>query len=290
MIFFLQQLASGVASGGIYASLALAFVMIYQSTHHINFAQGEMAMFSVFIAAVSIDAGVPYWGAFAIALGSAFLIGVVIQRVIVRPLTKAPVLAHVVLFVGLLVLFNGLAGLLFGHTTRTFQSPFSSDFIPRNRFVSAHEVGLVLVVLVMLGLLYSFFRYTKLGLAMRAAAYNPDSSEYVGIRVGWMLALGWGLGGVFGTISGIMVAPIVFLDPHMMAGVLVYGFAGALLGGINNPWGAAAGGFLVGIIDTLAGAYLFGTELKLTVALVIIVVVLLIKPSGLFGRPIIERV
>lgn len=290
MDMFLQQLASGIASGGIFASLALAFVMIYQSTHHINFAQGEMAMFSTFVAWSAVQAGVPYWGAFLIAVTFAFVVGVLIQRLIIQPLMKAPLLTHVVIFVGLLVIFNSLAGWFFGYTIRQFPSPFGSTLIPRNKFISSHEFGQILVVLVMLAVLFSFFRFTKLGLAMRAAAVNPDSSEFVGIRVGWMIALGWGLGGAIGAVSGIMVAPIVFLEPNMMGGILVYGFAGALLGGINNPWGAVAGGFIIGIIDTLAGAYLFGTELKLTVALILIVVILLVRPSGLFGRTIVERV
>jgi branched-chain amino acid transport system permease protein len=137
---------------------------------------------------------------------------------------------------------------------------------------------------------YLFFRHTKLGLAMRAAAFNPVSSRLVGIRVGWMLALGWGLAAAIGAIAGMMVAPIVYLDPNMMSGILLYSFAGALLGGIDNPLGAVLGGFAVGIIENLAGAYLVGTELKLTVALIIIVSVLVVKPSGLLGRTVLSRV
>jgi branched-chain amino acid transport system permease protein len=125
---------------------------------------------------------------------------------------------------------------------------------------------------------------------MRAAAFNPVSARLVGIRVGWMLALGWGLAAAIGAVAGMMVAPIVFLDPNMMAGILIYAFAGALLGGIDNPLGAVIGGFALGIIENLAGAYLVGTELKLTVALLIIVGVLVVKPSGLFGRTLMSRV
>ena len=125
---------------------------------------------------------------------------------------------------------------------------------------------------------------------MRAAAYNPVSSRLVGIRVGWMLALGWGLAAAIGAVAGMMVAPVVFLEPNMMLGILLYAFAGALLGGIDNPGGAVLGGFAVGIIENLGGAYLVGTELKLTLALVIIIGVLLVKPSGLFGRVVVSRV
>jgi branched-chain amino acid transport system permease protein len=157
-------------------------------------------------------------------------------------------------------------------------------------FLSGHELGSTVVTLVMLLGVYLFFRHTSLGLAMRAAAYNPVSSRLVGVRVGWMLALGWGLAAAIGAIAGMMIAPIVFLDPNMMAGVLLYAFAGALLGGIENPLGAVIGGFAVGVIENLGGAYVVGTELKLTLALVIIVAVLMIKPSGLLGRVVMSRV
>ncbi len=146
------------------------------------------------------------------------------------------------------------------------------------------------VTLGMLLLVYLFFRHTRLGLAMRAVAYNPQSSRLVGIRVGWMLALGWGLAAAIGAVAGMMIAPVVFLDPNMMAGILLYAFAGALLGGLDSPCGAVLGGFLVGVIETLGGTYLVGTELRLTLALVIIAGVLVIKPSGLLGRAVTGRV
>ena len=152
------------------------------------------------------------------------------------------------------------------------------------RYVSSHELGAIGVTLVVLLLLFVFFRFTPLGLAMRAAAQNPVSSRLVGIRVGWMLALGWGLAAAIGAVAGMMVAPIVFLDPNMMAGILLYAFAGALLGGIDSPGGAVLGGFIVGVLENLVGAYVIGTELKLTVALVMIVGVLVVRPSGLFGQ------
>jgi len=139
-------------------------------------------------------------------------------------------------------------------------------------------------------MLYLFFRFTPLGLAMRATAQNPVSSRLAGIRVGWMLALGWGLAAAVGSIAGMMVAPIVYLDPNMMGGVLLYAFAAALLGGIDNPFGAVVGGLIVGVLENLMGAYVVGTELKLTVALVLIIGVLLVKPTGLFGRVFVTRV
>ena len=285
---FLHQFLSGLANGGIYASIALALVMIYQATHHINFAQGEQGMFSAYVALMLVQAGFPYWAAFALALAFGFVTGVAIERIIIRRFEQAPVLAVVVVFLGLLFIINSLAGWLFTYNVQAFPSPFPSGL--GNRYLSAHEIGMIGVTLATLLLIYLFFRFTPLGLAMRAAAQNPDASRLVGIRVGWMLALGWGLAGAIGAIAAIMAAPIVYIEPNMMAGILLYGFAVALLGGINNPWGASAGGFIVGVIENLAGAYVVGTELKLSVALVIIIVVLVTRPAGLFGYTIMTRV
>jgi branched-chain amino acid transport system permease protein len=285
---FLHQFFSGLATGGIYASVALALVMIYQATHTINFAQGEMAMFSTYIAWTFINAGLPYWGAFVLAVVISFAGGVLIERIIIRPFHDAPALSLVTVFIGLLVIFNSLAGWIYTYTIKPFPSPFPSQFA--NRFVSPHELGAAGVTLAVLVLVYGFFRYTPLGLAMRATAQNPLSSRLVGIRVAWMLALGWGLAAAIGAIAGLMVAPIVYLDPNMMSGILLYAFAGALLGGIDNPWGAVIGGFIVGVLENVVGAYVIGTELKLTVALVLIVGVLIVKPAGLFGRVYVTRV
>jgi branched-chain amino acid transport system permease protein len=156
--------------------------------------------------------------------------------------------------------------------------------------MSPHEVGMIFITLCVLALVFAFFRFTPLGLAMRAAAQNPVSSRLVGVRVGWMLAFGWGLAALIGSVAGMMAAPIVYLDPNMMSGILLYGFAAALVGGIDNPWGAVLGGFIVGVLENVAGAYVVGTELKLTVALLIIIGVLLVKPAGLFGRVLVTRV
>ena len=214
---FLHQFLSGLANGGIYASIALALVMIYQATHHINFAQGEQGMFSAYVALTLMQAGFPYWAAF-------------VARACVRALSpalpssasssagssNAPVLAVVVVFLGLLFIINSLAGWLFTYNVQAFPSPFPSGL--GSRYLSAHEIGMIGVTLATLLLIYLFFRFTPLGLAMRAAAQNPDASRLVGIRVGWMLALGWGLAGAIGAIAAIMAAPIVYIEPNMMAG------------------------------------------------------------------------
>ncbi len=287
---FLHQLVAGIATGGVYASLALALVMIYQSTHHINFAQGELAMFATYMAWSMVNAGVPYWIAFFSTILLAFVLGVLLQKIIIQPVQNAPVLSVVVVFIGLLVIFNSLAGWIFSYTIKSFPSPFPKEAPLGIKFMSAHELGSIGVTLVLLLLLFAFFRYTPLGLAMRAAAQNPVSSRLVGIRVGWMLALGWGLAAAIGSTAGMMIAPVVFLEPNMMSGILLYAFAAALVGGIDSPGGAVFGGFLVGILENLLGAYLIGTELKLSVALLLIVTVLTIRPAGLFGKVIVTRV
>ena len=287
----LSQIFSGLATGGIYASLALALVMIYQATHLVNFAQGEIAMFSTYLAWTMLDAGMPYWPAFLLTVLIAFGLGVLIERVIVRPVERAPVLSVVVVFIGLLVIFNSLAGWIYTYTIKVFPSPFPKQPVRMGgHFFSAHELGAIGITLLVLLLLYAFFRYTSLGLAMRAAAQNPESSRLVGIRVSWMLALGWGLASATGAIAGMMVAPTVYLDPNMMSGILLYAFAAALVGGIDSPGGAVLGGFLVGVLENLLGTYVIGNELKLSVALALIIGVLVIRPSGLFGKVHVTRV
>ncbi|WP_208510668.1 branched-chain amino acid ABC transporter permease [Variovorax paradoxus] len=290
MYSLLQQIASGIAMGGIYACLGLALVMIYQSTHHINFAQGEMAMFSTFIAFLLLKWGLPYWAAALATLAFGFVAGFAIERLVLRPLGDVPELSVIVVFIGLFVGINSLAGWIFGHQLEPFPSPFPDKLSGGSTLISGHELGTVAVVLLVMALLYAFLRFTKVGLAMRASAENPVSSRLAGIPVSLMLSLGWGLSALIGAVAGLMVAPVVFLEPNMMGGVLIYAFAAALLGGIDNPWGAVAGGLIVGVVENLAGTYLVGTELKLTLALVLIVAVLLVRPSGLFGRKLVARV
>jgi len=284
-----HQILSGLATGGIYASVALALVMIYQATHHVNFAQGEMATLSTFIAYALLTAGLPYWAAFAITLVFSFLMGVAIERVLLRPLAQAPALTLVGVFIGMVLIINALCGWIWDYTIKPFPTPFGTDPL-LGGLISSHEAGSLVVILFVLALVYLFFSRTKLGLAMRAVAYNPESSRLVGINVGGMLALGWGLAAAIGAVAGLLIAPVVFLDPNMMSGVLLYAFAGALLGGLDSPAGAVLGGFLVGIIENVGGAYLVGTQLKLTLALAVIACVLVLKPAGLLGRSVTSRV
>jgi branched-chain amino acid transport system permease protein len=290
---FLQQVVSGLASGGIFASLALALVLIYRTTGVVNFAQGEMAMFTTFVA-WSLMEHLPYWPAFALTLVAAFVGGAVIELTLIRPVQSASPLTVVIITIGLLIGLNGLARRIWGNEPRTLESPFSTDPVRIGGVAfSLQDLGIIAVSLVIVALLWAFFRFTKLGLGLRAAATNPTESRLVGIRVAWMLALGWGLAAVLGAVAGMMAAPpLGSFDQNLMQPILLYAFAAAVLGGLDSALGAVVGGLLVGVMINLIGTYVdfVGAELRLPVALAIILGVLLVRPSGLFGREAVRRV
>ena len=289
---FLQQVLSGIAAGGIYASLALALVLIYNAMGLVNFAQGEMAMFATFLAFTLIGRGMDYWIALPLTIAIAFVGGIVIQRVVIRPVERAPVLTLVIVTLGLATLINGLAGFFFGYLPRSFPSPFSVQTVDIfGAAASWQDLGVIAVSGVVLVLVFLMLQRTSVGLAMRAAAHNPEASRLLGIRVSWMLALGWGLASAVGAVSGIMVAPILYLEPNMMQTVIIYAFAAAVLGGIESPVGAVIGGLIVGVTVNLAGTYLpgVGGDLQLAVAFAIIIAVLVIRPNGLLGRRAMRR-
>jgi branched-chain amino acid transport system permease protein len=292
MELFTNQIVAGISTGAIYASMALALVMIYQAIDHLNFAQGEMAMFSTFISWQLMQWGMPYWWAFVITVALSFFAGIAIERLLFKPLAKAPILTNVAGFIALLSIINSSAGLIWDFTIRPYPTPFGSVPFLGSQLLSTHQAGMIGVTVLMLGGLYFFFQYTRVGLAMRAAASVPESARLVGINTSWMIALGWGMAAAIGAIAGMLIAPVVFLEPNMMGGVLLYGFAAAVLGGLTSPFGAVVGGFLVGVFENLAGTYIpgVGNELKQPIALALIVVVLVVKPAGLFGRPIVNRV
>jgi branched-chain amino acid transport system permease protein len=292
MELFTNQVLAGIATGAIYACMALAIVMIYQAIDHLNFAQGEMAMFSTFIAWQLMQWGLGFWPTFVLTLIISFAGGIAIERALFKPLTNAPILAQVAGFIALFAVLNSVAGLTWDFTIKQFPSPFGSSAFLGSQLISTHQAGMIGVTLVLLVLLYVFFRYTRIGLAMRAAASLPESARLVGINTSWMIALGWGMASAIGAIGGMLIAPVVFLEPNMMGGILLYGFAAAVLGGLTSPLGAVIGGFLVGIFENLVGTYIpgVGNELKLPIALALIIVVLVIKPSGLLGRSIVQRV
>jgi branched-chain amino acid transport system permease protein len=290
---FFQQVTSGLASGAIYASLALALVLIYRATDVINFAQGEMATFTTYIAWMLMGHGLAYWPAFVLTLGIAFAGGVAIERVVIRPVESRPEIVIVIVTIGLLIAINGLTGWIWGSEVKAFDSPFPNRTVDvAGVSISLQDVGTFCVCIATVLLLWLFFRFTTLGLAMRAAAVNPGASRLLGVRVGWMLAVGWGLAAVLGAVAGMMAAPTTFLDPNMMIVILIYAFAAAVLGGIDNPVGAVVGGLTLGVLVNLLGRYVafVGEELRLPTALAILLTVLVIRPQGLFGHAVVRRV
>jgi branched-chain amino acid transport system permease protein len=291
---FFQQVVAGLASGGIYGSLALALVLIHRATGVINFAQGEMAMFSTYVLwTLTENHGWPYWPAFAFTLGASFLGGMAVHQAVIRPVEGGSVLRVVIVTIGLLLLVNGAATWIWGGEVRAVESPFPTRTIEVGGVtISLQDLGTIAVAFGTVLVLWTFFQFTKVGLALRAAAVNPAEARLVGIRVTWMLALGWGLAAMLGAVAGFLTAPSVFLDPNMMQAVLIYAFAAAVLGGIDSPVGAVVGGLLLGVGLNLLGTYVdfVGADLRLPAALLVILVVLLVRPSGLFGRPEVRRV
>jgi branched-chain amino acid transport system permease protein len=304
MAELLQQVVIGLSSGAIYGLLALALVIIHRATGVVNFAQGELAMLTTFIAWQLVQWGVPYWVSFFATIGIAFALGVALQRTLIRPLEGAPLLTIVIATLGLLLIFNGLANWIWSGEVRTFppDRPFPRDTIDVGGvIVNVQDLGILAVTLALVGLLAAFFRFTKLGLGLRAAALYPDSSRLVGIRVGWMLALGWGLAAALGAVSGLFTAAAFPpLEPTMMQAVLIYAFAAAVLGGIDSPLGAVVGGLSLGVFLNLVGTYsddfqdaglpIDLANLRLPVAFVFILLVLLVRPQGLFGRAAVRVV
>jgi branched-chain amino acid transport system permease protein len=289
----IEQVVAGIAAGGIYASLALALVLIYRAMGLLNFAQGEFAMFTTFICwSLLTQANLPYALAAGISVAAGFVGGFAIERTMVRPFEKSSQLTILIVTLALFEIVNSLAGFIWGYEPKSFPSPFPARPIDIGGIlIPIQNLGVICVSLVVLVLLYLLFNRTKLGLAMRAAALYPDVSELLGVRTGVMLGLGWGLASAVGAVSGILVAPVVFLEPNMMQSVIIYAFAAAVLGGIDSPVGAVVGGLLLGVSLALIGAYVPAlADLRLALSLLLIVVLLLARPSGLFGSHQVRRV
>ncbi|HEY6031853.1 MAG TPA: branched-chain amino acid ABC transporter permease [Gaiellaceae bacterium] len=292
---FFQQVVSGLADGSVYGSLALALVLIYRATHIINFAQGEMGMFSTYILwALVTHHGMSYWPAFALVLAISFVGGVGVHRAVIRPLERAPELTVVMATIALLVVFNGLSSWIWGPDEKIVPSPFPNDTWDVGGVkISQQSVGVIGITLGCVFLLWLFFQFTKVGLALRASAINPQASRVLGVRVSWMLALGWGLAAILSAIAGMMAASSFYVfTPSYMQGVLIYAFAAAVLGGLESPIGAIVGGLALGVTVDLLGHYVawIGSALQLPVALAALLVILLVRPGGLFGRVAVRRV
>jgi branched-chain amino acid transport system permease protein len=285
---FIQQVATGLSTGSVYAVLALAIVLIYQSTKVVNFAQGEMAMFSTFIAWVWLGR-FDYWPAFLLALAASALLGAVLERFVLRPVESAPVLNSVIVTLGLFTILNSLALWHWGGVPKSFPTPdvFSGGPLSVGTItISRLNIGIFCMSLIIMALLFVFLNYTKLGLAMRASAENPAAARMVGINVGNMLSLGWALSAAVGAVAGMLLAPILSLQPSMMFGVIIFAFAAAVLGGLNSLPGAIIGGLTLGVVQNLAGTYVspHTGSIDITVAFLLIVLVLVLRPTGLLGH------
>jgi branched-chain amino acid transport system permease protein len=289
---FAQQTVAGLAQGVIFSSLALSLVLIYRATEVINFAQGEMAMATTYVAYQLTLWGISYWLAFFLTLGIAFVFGVVVQLAVIRPVQQS-VIAVVIITVGLFLLIDGLVTWRFGADLKFMKAPFGNTVYHVGDVTFARQdLGTLIVSIVSVLLLWALFRFTKLGLAMRAAAIRPAAAALVGVRVNWMLAIGWGLAAVLGAVAGLMTEPTQFLQPTMMQAVLLYAFAAAVLGGLESPAGAVIGGLALGVFLNLVGQYVgFATsELRLPIAFAVLLGVLLLKPTGIFGHKKVRRV
>jgi len=290
---FAQQTVAGLAQGAIFASLALALVLIYRATEVINFAQGEMAMATTYIAYQLTLWHVTYWLAFFLTLLIAFVLGVVIYGVLIRPVQHRSVIALVIVTVGLFILIDGLVTWKWSADLKFMQAPFGNQVYHAGGVsFSRQDLGVLFVSILSVVVLWLLFQFTKLGLAMRAAALRPAAASLVGVRVDWMLAVGWGLAAVLGAVAGLMTEPTQFLQPTMMQAVLLYSFAAAVLGGLESPAGSVVGGLALGVFLNLVGQYVgwATSELRLPIAFVVLLIVLLLKPNGLFGRKQVRRV
>jgi branched-chain amino acid transport system permease protein len=290
---FAQQTVAGLAQGAIFGSLALALVLIYRATEVINFAQGEMAMAMTYVGYQLTLWGLSYWLAFALTLVIAFVFGVAVQLVAIRPVQHRSVIAVVIVTVGLFILTDGVVTWIWGADLKFMAAPFGNQVYHIGSVALARQdIGVLLVSILSVVLLWLLFQFTKIGLAMRAAALRPDAAALVGVRVNWMLAIGWGLASVLGAVAGLMTEPTQFLQPTMMQAILIYSFAAAVLGGLESPAGAVIGGLLLGVFLNLVGQYVgfVSSELRLPVAFAVLLVVLVVKPTGLLGRKQVRRV
>jgi branched-chain amino acid transport system permease protein len=291
---FAQLTVAGVASGVVYGSLALALVLIYRATEVINFAQGEMAMACVYVAYQLMQWGLSYWAAFFATLAFAFVFGVVTQQVFIRPVQQRSVIAVVIVTVGLFILIDGLVEWKWSANQRFMQAPFGNHvYRVGSVSIARQDIGTIVITIASVLVLWAFFRFTKVGLGMRAGALRPAAARLVGVRTNALLAVGWGLAAVLGAVAGLMTEPSQYvLQPTLMQPVLLYAFAAAVLGGLESPGGALVGGIALGIFLNLVGQYwtFVGSVLQLPVAFAALLVVLLIKPTGLFGHRTVRKV
>lgn len=289
----IQQILDGLASGSVYAALALALVLVHRSTGIVNFSQGQMAVMSTYLAWSLQNAGVPVWGAVLIAIVASGIAGALVERFLIRRFEGREELAAIVVTVALLICVNGLVSLIWGTVLKRFPSGFPRGGVRAgDGTIGYGALGTVAALLVVVLLLNLLFRRTRLGLAFRSVAADPGSSALLGLPVGRLLMLGWGLAAAIGALAGCLVAPKLYLAPEMMDSVLIYALAAAVLGGLDSASGAVLAAWFIGITENLAGAYVdvIGSDMKIAVPLVLMVLILLVKPEGVFGRKEVQRV
>ena len=288
-----QQVIDGLATGSIYGALALALVLVHRATGVVNFAQGQMAVVSTFVAWSLTSAGAPVIAAIAVAVAFSLLFGAAVERVVMRRFERESPMIAVVVTVGLLVFLNGLSALIWGYDIKPFPPLFSGGTLRVGGVtIAVASLGSIAVLVAVVVALQALFMRTRLGLALRAVADNPDSSSLSGLPVGTLLMVGWGLAAGLGALAGCLVAPKIYLDPNMLAGVIVYALAAAILGGLDSPLGAVVAAWIIGVTENLAGTYIgfIGNDLRVAVPLLLIVLVLLLRPQGLFGGREVVRV
>jgi branched-chain amino acid transport system permease protein len=292
MTEFLQFTLSGIVFGMIYAAIALSLVLIWRGTRLLNFAQGGMAMFTTFIAIEVIYKTGSYWAGFVVALAAGIALGAVAELLVIRPTAGKPQLNAVIVSIGLLIGLEGLAGIFFGAQYRSFPSAFSVTGIHLGRTplgITRADLFVVAAVLVTTLALAVLFRFTSAGLRMRAAAFNATVARLSGIRVGRVLTAGWALAGLLGALAGLLVSPSTFLYPNSMDAIFVFGFTAAVLGGLDSPGGAVAGGLLLGVGLSYVSGYL-GSNFTSIFAMGLLILVLMLRPAGIFSGATLRRV
>jgi branched-chain amino acid transport system permease protein len=292
MVEFLEFTLEGISAGMIYAAIALSLVLIWRGTRVLNYAQGAMAMLTSYIALEVINASGNYWLGFVIALASGLVLGAAIERSVIRPVTGKPPLNVVIVSIGLLISLEGLAGVLFGSNNRSFPPAFSINGLSIGSValgITRNDIFTAVAVLAAAGIFAIVFRYTPVGLRLRATAFNANVARLLGVRVGRMLTLGWALAGLLGALAGMLVTPSTFLNPNSMDVIFVLGFTAAVIGGLESPVGAVAGGLILGIVLSYAGGYL-GSQVVNLFGLAALVVVLMLRPNGLFSAATARRV
>jgi branched-chain amino acid transport system permease protein len=287
MSLFLNITLDGLTQGLIFAALALSLVLIFRATRIINFAQGAMAMITTFIASSFLNRGLGYWWAFLAALAIGFLLGALVERALIRPLEGKPELNPVIVTIGLVIVLEGLAGAVYGNSSRGFPAAFSQSglVVGHTEVAFSHfDLFIAAAVLLLMGAILVLFRATTLGLRMRASAFAREVSRLLGVRVGRLLTFGWALAGVAGALAGLLTAPTSSFGPYFMDLELIYAFTAAVIGGLESPVGALVGGLITGLCISYVGGYL-GSGLEPLGALVLLMVTLMARPQGIFSRP-----